>query len=77
MVIMDWAKIVFPCPSMSMIFDLTKKKQMSAIDSVNKKLSTEEIAKMLRRSSDLVDYRIKRLGLWREHSGKQIRLSSD
>ncbi|WP_038382726.1 helix-turn-helix domain-containing protein [Bradyrhizobium elkanii] len=47
------------------------------IDAVNKKLSSEQIAKAFGTSSELVDYRIKRLGLWREHVGKQIRLSSD
>jgi len=47
------------------------------IDAVGQKLSSFEIAKRFGTSSELVDYRIKRLGLWREHSGKQIRLSRD
>jgi transcriptional regulator with XRE-family HTH domain len=47
------------------------------IDAVSKKKSSEEIAKIFGTSSELVDYRIKRLGLWREHVGKQVRLSGD
>jgi transcriptional regulator with XRE-family HTH domain len=47
------------------------------VGAVNEKLSSEQIAEMFGTSSELVDYRIKRLGLWREHVGKQIRLSSD
>ncbi|MDA9479688.1 hypothetical protein XI03_35390 [Bradyrhizobium sp. CCBAU 65884] len=43
----------------------------------SKKRSSEQIAEIFGSSSELVDYRIKRLGLWREHVGKQIRLSSD
>jgi transcriptional regulator with XRE-family HTH domain len=44
------------------------------IDAVSKKKSSEQIARAFGTSSDLVDYRIKRLGLWREHVGKQIKL---
>ncbi|MDF0497225.1 ImmA/IrrE family metallo-endopeptidase [Bradyrhizobium yuanmingense] len=47
------------------------------VAAVNKKRSSEQIAYAFGTSSELVDYRIKRLGLWREHVGKQIRLSSD
>ncbi|MDH2357841.1 XRE family transcriptional regulator [Bradyrhizobium sp. SSUT112] len=47
------------------------------IDAVSKKSTSEQIAELFGTSSELVDYRIKRLGLWREHVGKQIRLSSD
>jgi Zn-dependent peptidase ImmA (M78 family) len=47
------------------------------IDAVKKNCSSEQIAQAFGTSSELVDYRIKRLGLWREHIGKQIRLSSD
>src|SRR5947207_13996683 len=36
-------------------------------DAVLKKKSSEEIAKVFGTSSELVDYRLKRLGLWREH----------
>jgi transcriptional regulator with XRE-family HTH domain len=45
------------------------------IDAVSKNRSSEQIARMFGTSSELVDYRIKRLGLWRDHVGKQIRLS--
>jgi Zn-dependent peptidase ImmA (M78 family) len=47
------------------------------IDAVSKNRSSEQIARAFGTSSELVDYRIKRLGLWREHVGKQIRLSRD
>jgi hypothetical protein len=47
------------------------------IDAVSKNRSSEQIAREFGTSSELVDYRIKRLGLWREHVGKQIRLSRD
>jgi transcriptional regulator with XRE-family HTH domain len=47
------------------------------IDAVSKNRSSEQIAGVFGTSSELVDYRIKRLGLWREHVGKQIRLSRD
>jgi len=46
------------------------------VAAVSKKRSSEQIAAAFGTSSELVDYRIKRLGLWREHVGKQIRLSS-
>ena len=45
------------------------------IDAVNKNCTSKEIAQKFGTSPELVDYRIKRLGLWREHTGKQIRLS--
>jgi transcriptional regulator with XRE-family HTH domain len=47
------------------------------IDAVSKNRSSDQIARLFGTSSELVDYRIKRLGLWREHVGKQIRLSRD
>lgn len=46
-------------------------------DAVSRNCSSEEIARVFGTSPELVDYRIKRLGLWREHVGKQIRLSRD
>jgi Zn-dependent peptidase ImmA (M78 family) len=46
------------------------------LDAVQKKLPSQEIARRFGTSSELVDYRIKRLGLWREHRGKQIKLAS-
>jgi transcriptional regulator with XRE-family HTH domain len=41
-----------------------------------KQVSTE-IGRRFGTSSELVDYRIKRLGLWREHVGKRVALNSD
>ena len=46
----------------------------AVIDAVNKNYSSEQIARAFGTSSELVDYRIKRLGLWREHLRKPIRL---
>lgn len=43
---------------------------------VGKKRSSEKIAAAFGTSPELVDYRIKRLGLWWDHIGKQVRLSS-
>jgi len=43
-------------------------------EAVDKKLSSFEIAKKFGVSAELVDYRVKRLGLWREHTGKQVKL---
>jgi Zn-dependent peptidase ImmA (M78 family) len=47
----------------------------AVIDAVRKNQSSEQIAKAFGTSSELVDYRIKRLGLWREHMGKKVSLS--
>jgi transcriptional regulator with XRE-family HTH domain len=47
----------------------------AVIEAVSKKSSSEEIARTFGTSPELVEYRIKRLGLWREHVGKHIRLS--
>lgn len=47
------------------------------IDALSKNRSSEQIARVFGTSSELVDYRIKRLGLWREHIGKQIRIQPD
>lgn len=44
---------------------------------VRRKQSSGEIADTFGTSPELVDYRIKRLGLWREHAGKQVKLSRD
>lgn len=46
-------------------------------EAVSKKRSSNEIAQSFGTSTELVEYRIKRLGLWREHVGKQIKLSRD
>lgn len=45
------------------------------IDAVSKNRSSEQIARMFGTSPELVNYRIKRLGLWWEHMGKQVKLS--
>lgn len=47
----------------------------AVIDAVSKNRSSAQIARLFGTSSELVDFRIKRLGLWREHLGKQIKLS--
>jgi hypothetical protein len=43
-------------------------------DAVLKGRSATEIAKRFGTSPELVEYRIKRLGLWREHVGKKVAL---
>jgi hypothetical protein len=47
------------------------------IEAVSRKLTSAEIARSFGTSAELVDYRIKRLGLWREHIGKKVALSPD
>lgn len=47
------------------------------LNAVNEKRSSEQIANMFGTSPHLVDYRIKRLGLWREHIGKRVKLSPE
>ena len=49
----------------------------AVIKAVKAKESSEDIAKTFGTSIELVDYRIKRLGLWRDHVGKKIALTSD
>jgi transcriptional regulator with XRE-family HTH domain len=44
-------------------------------DSVSKGRSAADIAKQFGTSPELVEYRIKRLGLWREHVGKKVALT--
>lgn len=44
-------------------------------DSVSKGCSAADIAKCFGTSPELVEYRIKRLGLWREHIGKKVALA--
>jgi len=46
-------------------------------EAVGKGLTSAQIAGEFGTSSELVDYRIKRLGLWREHVGKRVSLSSE
>jgi transcriptional regulator with XRE-family HTH domain len=45
------------------------------IDAVGKQSTSEQIARTFGTSPELVEYRIKRLGLWRQHLGKQVTLS--
>ncbi|MCD9892085.1 helix-turn-helix domain-containing protein [Bradyrhizobium japonicum] len=47
------------------------------IDAVSDRSTSADIARKFGTSAELVDYRLKRLGLWREHVGKRIALSSD
>jgi transcriptional regulator with XRE-family HTH domain len=44
---------------------------------VRAKRNSTEIAKVFGTSAELVDYRIKRLGFWRDHIGKKVALISD
>lgn len=46
-------------------------------ESVTQNLGSGEIARRFGTSPELVDYRIKRLGLWREHVGKIVILSDN
>jgi Zn-dependent peptidase ImmA (M78 family) len=47
------------------------------IEAVSHRATSADIARKFGTSAELVDYRLKRLGLWREHVGKRIALSSD
>lgn len=49
----------------------------AVVEAISKNHSATQIAKQFGTSTELVDYRIKRLGLWREYTGKQIKLSSN
>jgi Zn-dependent peptidase ImmA (M78 family) len=44
-------------------------------DAVSKRCSAANVAKRFGTSPELVEYRIKRLGLWREHLGKKVALA--
>lgn len=44
------------------------------IKAVNERQDSEQIAKKFGTSPELVDYRIKRLGLWRDYKGKRVTL---
>ena len=46
-------------------------------DAVTKRQTSAEIGQHFGTSWELVDYRIKRIGLWREHVGKRVALNSD
>jgi transcriptional regulator with XRE-family HTH domain len=45
------------------------------IDAVGQDRSSVDIAQQFGTSPELVEYRIKRLGLWREHIGKEVKLT--
>ena len=47
----------------------------AVIRAVSARCSSLEIAKQFGTSPELVDYRIKRLGLWRDHVGKRVALA--
>lgn len=47
------------------------------VDAVRANCSSKQIAESFGTSPELVDYRIKRLGLWWERSGKQVKLSPE
>ncbi len=46
------------------------------INAVTQKQSSATIAQQFGTSAELVDYRIKRLGLWRDHVGKKVSLTT-
>jgi Zn-dependent peptidase ImmA (M78 family) len=46
-------------------------------NAVKAKRSSADIAKAFGTSAELVDYRIKRLGLWRDHVGKKVALAGN
>jgi Zn-dependent peptidase ImmA (M78 family) len=47
----------------------------AVIGAVSERRSSLEIANQFGTSPELVDYRIKRLGLWRDHLGKKVALA--
>jgi Zn-dependent peptidase ImmA (M78 family) len=47
----------------------------AVVEAVSKRRSSLDIAQQFGTSLELVDYRIKRLGLWREHLGKRVALA--
>ena len=49
--------------------------KMVVQDAVAKGKTSDDIGSEFGTSAELADYRIKRLGLWREHAGKQVKLS--
>jgi Zn-dependent peptidase ImmA (M78 family) len=51
--------------------------RVAMLDAIGKKRSSQQIALEFGTSVELVDYRIKRLNLWREHTGRHIKLSRD
>jgi transcriptional regulator with XRE-family HTH domain len=51
--------------------------KVAMIEALSKNQSSDEIARTFGTSSELVDYRIKRLGLWQHHLRKHVRLARD
>jgi Zn-dependent peptidase ImmA (M78 family)/DNA-binding XRE family transcriptional regulator len=49
----------------------------AVMNMVSRRQSSQEIAQQFGTSPELVDYRIKRLGLWRDHVGKRVALISN
>jgi hypothetical protein len=49
----------------------------AVVEAVAKRQSASEMASRFGTSPELVDYRIKRLGLWRDHIGKKVALASE
>jgi transcriptional regulator with XRE-family HTH domain len=48
----------------------------AVVKAIGKRETSEDIAERFGTSPELVEYRIKRLGLWRDHVGKRVALSS-
>jgi transcriptional regulator with XRE-family HTH domain len=46
-------------------------------EAVSQKMPSDQIARGFGTSPELVDYRIKRLGLWRDHLGKEVKLTAN
>jgi Zn-dependent peptidase ImmA (M78 family) len=42
---------------------------------VAQRMTSDQIARKYGTSPELVDYRVKRLGLWRDHVGKEVKLA--
>lgn len=49
--------------------------RLAMAKAVAKRMASDQIAKNFGTSPELVDYRIKRLGLWRDHVGKKVALT--
>ena len=51
--------------------------KVAMTEALSKNQSSDQIARTFGTSSELVDYRIKRLGLWQQHIRKHVRLARD
>lgn len=49
--------------------------RLALVEAVSSRATSADIARRFGTSSELVDYRLKRLGLWREHVGKRVALA--